>query len=78
MNDTIRRAIAAAIAAGIIALNNKLGLNMGPAEISAIVGLALAYIGQSALKSIKSLSVVPAVVETAEQADQAMGLEEKK
>lgn len=52
-NPSLKRAAVGGITAGIIALNKKLGLELDTESIMALVGLAIAFIGQSAMKEVK-------------------------
>jgi hypothetical protein len=52
-NPSLKRAAVGALAAALIALNRKLGLQLETADVAAIVALAVAFIGQSAAKEVK-------------------------
>lgn len=47
-NPTVRRLVVAGIAAAVVALNKKLGLNLDAEAIGGLVALAVAYLLQSA------------------------------
>lgn len=49
----LKRLVVTAATAGLIALNKKLGLQLEVADITALTALAIAFIGQSALKEAK-------------------------
>ncbi len=56
-NPSIKRAAVGGITAAIISLNHKLGLNLDLGDITALTTLAIAFLGQSALKEVKLAGV---------------------
>ncbi len=56
-NPSIKRSVVGGITAAIIALNKKLGLQLELGDITALVTLAVAFIGQSAIKEVKLAGV---------------------
>ena len=56
-NGRLNRALVGGITAALIALNRKLGLGLELEDIAALVSLAVAYIGQSAMKEVKMAGV---------------------
>ena len=56
-NPSLKRAVVGAITAGAIMFNKKLGLQMELGDIAALVSLAIAFMGQSALKEVKLAGV---------------------
>lgn len=51
-NPSLKRAAVGAITAATIALNKKLGLGLELGDVAALVALAVAFLGQSAMKEV--------------------------
>ena len=56
-NPSLKRAVVAGLTAALIALNKKLGLDMGTESLAMLTGLAIAFIGQSAAKEVKMAGI---------------------
>lgn len=56
-NTALKRAVVGGLTAAIIAGNKKLGLGLELGDIAALVTLAVAFIGQSAMKEVKMAGV---------------------
>lgn len=56
-NPSVKRAIVGAITALLVVLNEKLGLDLGMIDVTALVTLALGFITQSAVKEVKMAGV---------------------
>lgn len=69
-NPSLKRAVVGGITAALIAGNKKMGLGMELGDIAALVTLAVAFIGQSAMVSIKKAGMdAAAKVTTVEEAE---------
>jgi len=56
-NPSLKRFIVTIATAAVVALNKKLGLSLEVADVASIVALAVAFLGQSALKEVKLAGV---------------------
>lgn len=56
-NPSLKRAVVAGLTAALIALNKKLGLEMGTESLAMLTGLAIAFISQSAAKEVKMAGI---------------------
>lgn len=52
-NPSLKRVVVGGLTAAIVALNKKLGLDLGPVDIVSLVTLAVAFLTQSAIKEVK-------------------------
>ena len=52
-NPSLKRFLVTLATAAVIALNKKLGLNLEVADVASLVALAVAFVGQSAMKEVK-------------------------
>lgn len=73
-NPSVKRAVVGGITAALIALNKKLGLQMDLGDIGALVTLAIAFIGQSAMKEVAAAKVeAAATIKTPSDAAKVLG-----
>lgn len=56
-NPSLKRLVFTLGGAAIVALNKKLGLDLGDFEIGSITAIVVAYLGQSALKEVQIAKV---------------------
>lgn len=56
-NASLKRAVVGAVTAALIAGNKKLGLGLEVSDVVALVTLAVAFIGQSAVKEVRLAGV---------------------
>ncbi len=72
-NPSLKRAMVGALAAGLIALNKKFGLDLDMGDVGAIAAIAVAFMTQSAMKEVKLAGInAAAKVETVPQAVDAI------
>jgi hypothetical protein len=64
----LKRGLAFLLGLAAVALNKKLGLSLGPAELAALSSLVLGYIAQSALTKTKAAPVAQVAADLAEVA----------
>lgn len=69
-NPVLKRLLLAALSTAVVALNKKLGLNLGEAEIAAIAAIIMSALWGSNLKeaAIKKAEAAAAAVKTPEDA----------
>ena len=68
-NPGLKRLVVMLGGVAVVAVNKKLGLNLGDLEVGSIATMVVAYLGQSALKEVKLAKVdAAAAVVTKSQA----------